>query len=163
MNKNYDDPAYDPNNEENKPRNELRNPEIFTKIRKNLGNIVTNRMKTTGGSDIDWMIEHNGHFMIWEVRTFHDNLVSISRAQMHMFQTLCNQLTHCDFFLIAHDDIDFKNPKDPIWIFNMNSCQKYLKIQSDESPYDSKYIFDKSMLNEIDVKILRDIIDASWD
>lgn len=55
-------------------------------------------MKTTGGSDVDWLIEHNGHFMIWEVRPFHDNLASISRAQMHMFQILYNPLTHCDFF-----------------------------------------------------------------
>ena len=67
------------------------------------------------------------------------------------------------FFFIVHNDIDFKNPKDPVWILNMESCEKYIKNQYDESPNDTKYIFDKSMLNEIDVKILRDIIDASWE
>ena len=162
MYKNYDDPEYDPNDAGNQAKFELRNPEIFTKNRKNLGNIITKRMKTTGGGDVDWLIEHNGHFIIWEIRTFHDNIATISKAQMNMFQTLCNQLTSCDFFFIAHNDIDFKNPRDPVWIFDMNDWKKYLKSKSDESSNQSKYIFRKSLLKEIDVKILRDIIDASW-
>lgn len=99
MIKNYNDPAYDPDDEGNQPKFELRNPEIFTKNRKNLGNVITNRMKTTGGSDVDWLIEHKGNFIIWEIKTFHDDIATISKAQMHMFQTLCNQLTCCDFFL----------------------------------------------------------------
>jgi len=162
MSKNYDDPAYDPYDKGNQPKFELRHPEIFTKNRKNLGNIITKRMKTTGGGDVDWLIEQNGHFIILEVRTFHDDITTISKAQMNMFQTLCNQLTHSNFIFIAHDDIDFKNPKDPVWIFDMNYWEKYLKSQSDKSSNPSKYVFNKSMLNEVDVKILRDIIDASW-
>jgi hypothetical protein len=162
MDKNYDDPAYDLQDEGNQPKFELKNPEIFTKNRKNLGNIITNRMKTTGGGDVDWLIEHKGHFIIWEIRTFHDGIATISKAQMHMFQTLCNQLTYCDFLFIAHDDIDFKNPKDSVWIFDMRHWEKHLKNHSDELSNSSKYVFNKSMLNEIDVKILRDMIDASW-
>ena len=162
MDKNYDDLAYDPHDEGNQPKFELRNPEIFTKNRKNLGNIITKRMQTTGGGDIDWIIEHNGHFIILEVRTFHDNIASITKAQMNMLQILCNQLTRSNFFFIAHNDIDFKNPNDPVWIFNMNDWEKYLKSQSDELSDSSKYVFKKSMLKEVDVKILRDIIDASW-
>jgi len=160
---NYDDPAYDPADPGNRPKNELRNPEIFTKSRKILGNIIVERMKTSGGSDIDWIIEHNGHFMIWEIRTFNDGYAKITKAQMNLFQTMCNQLHSCDFLFIAHDDVDFKDPKSPVWIFDMSKWEKSLKSQCDkESSDSSKYVFHKSMLTPIDVKILRDIIDVSW-
>lgn len=44
----------------------------------------------------------------------------------------------------------------------MKYWEKHLKNQFDESTNSSNYVFNKSMLREIDVKILRDMIDASW-
>lgn len=163
MNTNYDDPAYDPEDPGNSPKFVLKNPQVFTKTREILGNIIVDRMETSGGADVDWLIEHNGHFILWEVRTFHDDLVTISKAQMSMFQTLYSQLTSCDFFFIAHNDIDFKNPKDPVWIFSNREWINGLKEKSESNSLNSsKYLLKREMLHKIDVKILRDMIDASW-
>ncbi|EPA06183.1 hypothetical protein [Candidatus Nitrosarchaeum limnium] len=160
---NYDAIEYDSEHECNKPKFELNNPEIFTKTRKILGNIIVNRMKTSGGTDIDWLIEHNGHFIIWEIRTFNDDIVTISKAQMNMFQILFKQLKSCDFFFIAHDDIDFKNPKDSVWIFSNREWERTLKEKCESNTTNSnKYVIHRSILKKIDVKILRDMIDASW-
>ena len=163
MSVNHNDPAYDPEDPGNKPKFQLKNPQIFTKTREILGNIIVNRMETSGGADVDWLIEHNGHFILWEVRTFNDDIVTISKAQMSMFQTLFHQLKSCDFFFIAHNDIDFKNPREPVWIFSNREWENGLKEKSEKKSLNSsKYILKRDMLRKTDVKILRSMIDASW-
>ena len=65
-------------------------------------------MKTSGGTDIDWLIEHNGGFMIFELKIFHDDRILVSKAQIIAYEKLYENLSKCHVLFIGHDDIDFR-------------------------------------------------------
>lgn len=154
-------PSYDQNDEGNKPKRILGNPEFFARNRAILGNMITKNMKITGGSDIDWIIEHNGHFIIVEVKEFHDGILIFTRGQMILFERLHSNLDDCTFLFVGHDGSKFIDPYDKVWILDIKDWKDHVKKKCDFKQ-NNKYAINKSLMKPIDVKILRDILDASW-
>lgn len=152
------------------PKYKIGNPEEFKKSREVLGNIITKRMKTSGGTDIDWLIEHRGGFVILELKTFHDDRIIITKAQMLAYQRLHEKLSKRYLFFIGHDDINFLNPEDSIWVFEMKGwndgripkVEKKVRDESYSVVEQEGYIIERGWLQEIKVKELREKIDAAW-
>ena len=53
-----------------KAKYQIFDEEEFTRGRAVLGNLIVHGMRTSGGTDIDWLIEHNGGFVILEFKGF---------------------------------------------------------------------------------------------
>ena len=66
--------------------------EEFTRGREVLGDLIVQGMVTSGGTDIDWMIEHNGGFIILEFKGFHDDKINIAKGQMIAYENLHEKL-----------------------------------------------------------------------
>ncbi len=153
------------------PKHRISNPILFAKGREVLGNIISKRMKTSGGTDIDWLIEHNGGFMIFELKTFHDDRIVISRAQISAYEKLYENLPNCHVLFIGHDDISFKDLNDPVWFFEMKDWKsgKIPHVEDnliDPTYGDMKitgYKIEREFMSHIDVKILRDKIEQIWE
>lgn len=152
------------------PKHKIADPILFARTREVLGNLISKRMKTTGGTDIDWLIEHNGGFMIFELKIFHDDRISISKAQMLSYEKLHENLPKCHVLFIGHDDIDFSDPNDPIWIFEMQEWKSGKIPRSPSRPFDlgndqespDGYRIERDFMMKSDVKDLRDRIDSIW-
>ncbi|MDE1726466.1 MAG: hypothetical protein KGH89_04295 [Thaumarchaeota archaeon] len=152
------------------PKHKIANPALFAKTREVLGNIISKRMKTSGGTDIDWLIEHHGGFMIFELKIFHDDRMIISKAQMIAYEKLYENLPKCHILFIGHDDIDFSNLEDLVWLFEMREwrsggiphVEDGLAGQTHSENDVSGYIVEREFMEKIDVKILRDKIDSIW-
>jgi hypothetical protein len=59
-------------------------------------------MDITGGTDVDWLIERKGGFIILESKEFRDNQISIPLGQMIAFEKLHERLSSdgkCFFFM----------------------------------------------------------------
>ena len=153
------------------PKHVITNPELFAKSREVLGNLISKRMKTSGGTDIDWLIEHNGGFMIFELKIFHDDRIAISKAQMIAYEKLYEKLPRCHILFIGHDDIDFKDLNQPVWLFHMEDWKsgKIPRIEwsitepKHNENATSGYRIERDFMEKIDVKILRDRIDNIWE
>jgi len=95
----------------------------FTRGREVLGDLIVHGMLASGGTDIDWLIEHRGGFVILEFKGFHNDKINIPKGQMIAYEKLhekLNQSTKCFLYVVGCDDIDFSNPDSTIWIFEMN-------------------------------------------
>lgn len=152
------------------PKHTIGNPQMFAKSREVLGNIISKRMKTSGGTDVDWLIEHNGGFIILELKIFSDDKILISKAQMLAYEKLYDGLKKRHILFLGHYDINFKNLADPVWMFEMNEWKSCWIPHTEgnliDPTYSDKeihgYIIEKDHMNEIDVKLLRDKIDSIW-
>ena len=74
-------------------------------------------MMTSGGTDIDWLIEHKGGFVILEFKGFHNDKINIAKGQMIAYEKLHEKLniaTKCYLYIVGCDDIDFSNPDSTI-------------------------------------------------
>ena len=94
----------------------------FTRGREVLGEIIVHGMIASGGTDIDWLIEHKGSFIILEFKGFHNDKINIPQGQMIAYEKLhekLNQSTKCYLYIVGCDDIDFSNPDSSIWIFEI--------------------------------------------
>ena len=94
----------------------------FTRGREVLGDLIVHGMIASGGTDIDWLIEHKGSFIILEFKGFHNDKINIAQGQMIAYEQLhkkLNQITKCYLYVVGCDDIDFSNPDSSIWIFEM--------------------------------------------
>ena len=60
-----------------KPKHTVFDKEKFAKERTNLGGLAQENMQTTGGTDIDWVVEHRGGFIVMENKTFSNDLIRI--------------------------------------------------------------------------------------
>jgi len=136
-----------------------------------LGELIVHRMIATGGTDIDWLIEHKGSFIILEFKVFHNDKINISKGQMIAYEKLhekLNQSTKCYLYVVGCDDIDFSNPDSAIWIFEMgqwksNVIPKNTKdIYSEEASTKNKFIVYREYMDEISVEKLRDLVDLHW-
>lgn len=143
----------------------------FTRGREVLGNLIVHGMKASGGTDIDWLIEHNGGFVILEFKGFHNDKINIPMGQMIAYEKLhekLNQATKCYLYFIGCDDIDFSNPDSKVWIFEMNqwktgSIPKNTRdIYEDTQGKQNKFIVYREFLQEITVEQLRKAIDNHW-
>jgi len=152
------------------PKHKISNPLLFAKTREVLGNIISKRMKTSGGTDIDWLIEHNGGFMIFELKIFHDDRILVSKAQMIAYEKLYENLPKCHVLFIGHDDINFSDLNDPVWLFEMMEWKTKAIPHVEDSLVDpsysenevSGYRIEREFMEKIDVKELRDKIDSIW-
>ena len=128
-------------------------------------------MIASGGTDIDWLIEHNGSFIILEFKGFHNDKINIPKGQMIAYEKLyekLNQVTKCYLYIVGCDDITFSNPDSSVWIFEMNqwmdnSIPKNTKdIFDDKISKQNKFIVYREYMDEINVENLRELIDSHW-
>ena len=143
----------------------------FNRGREVLGNIIVYGMKASGGTDIDWLIEHKGNFIILEFKGFHNDKINIPQGQMIAYEKLhekLNQITKCYLYIVGCDDIDFSNPDSSTWIFEMNQWRNNIIPKNTSDIYDedtkkqNKFIVYREYMEEISVEKLRDIIDSHW-
>ena len=143
----------------------------FTRGREVLGNLIVHGMKASGGTDIDWLIEHNGSFVILEFKGFHNDKINIPMGQMIAYEKLhekLNQATKCYLYFIGCDDIDFSNPDSKVWIFEMNQWKTGSIPKNTRDIYENtqgkqnKFIVYREFLQEITVEQLRKAIDNHW-
>ena len=143
--------------------------EEFTRGREVLGDLIVQGMVTSGGTDIDWMIEHNGGFIILEFKGFHDDKINIAKGQMIAYENLhekLNQSTKCFLYIIGYDDANFSNPDSKMWIFEMNQWKSGIIPKNTSENYDggkqNRFVVYRDYMEEINVERLRDIIDSHW-
>jgi hypothetical protein len=143
----------------------------FTRGREVLGNLIVRGMKASGGTDIDWLIEHNGGFVILEFKGFHNDKINIPMGQMIAYEKLHEKLnlsTKCYLYFVGCDDIDFSNPDSKVWIFEMKQWKlgsipkNASDIYEDVQVKQNKFIVYREYLNEISVEQLRIVIDDHW-
>jgi len=143
----------------------------FTRGREVLGDLIVHGMIASGGTDIDWLIEHRGGFIILEFKGFHNDKINIPKGQMIAYEKLhekLNQSTKCFLYVIGCDNIDFSNPDSTIWIFEMTQWKSGAipkntnDIYGDGSGRQNKFIVYREYMEEISVEKLRDIVDSHW-
>lgn len=150
--------------EEIKPKHTISDSKAFQKGREQLGNIILQDMKTTGGTDVDWLIEHRGGFIILELKEFNDDHVAISLGQMIAFEKLHERLNSggkCYFLVVGSDKIDFKNSDSPIWLFEMADWSNR-SIPHNKSSNQKWYIIERKFMQEISIKDFRKKIESYW-
>ena len=143
----------------------------FTRGREVLGEIIVHGMLASGGTDIDWLIEHKGSFIILEFKGFHNDKINIPQGQMIAYEKLHEKLnlaTKCYLYIVGCDDIDFSNPDSPIWIFEMSQWINNIIPKNITDIYDqklnkqNKFIVYREYMEEINVEKLRELIDSHW-
>ena len=143
----------------------------FTRGREILGDLIVHGMIASGGTDIDWLIEHKGSFIILEFKGFHNDKINIAKGQMIAYENLHEKLnlaTKCYLYIVGCDDIDFSNPDSTIWIFEMKQWKdgaipkNTTDIYGDDTGKQNKFIVYREYMNEISVEKLRDLIDSHW-
>ena len=143
----------------------------FTRGREVLGDLIVHGMIASGGTDIDWLIEHRGGFIILEFKGFHNDKINIAKGQMIAYEKLhekLNMATKCYLYVVGCDDIDFSNPDSTIWIFEMNQWKSgaipknTTDIYDEETGKQNKFIVYREYMNEISVEKLRDLVDLHW-
>ena len=143
----------------------------FTRGREVLGEIIVHGMIASGGTDIDWLIEHKGSFIILEFKGFHNDKINIPQGQMIAYEKLhekLNLVTKCYLYIVGCDDIDFSNPDSPIWIFEMSQWLNNIIPKNTTDIYDqklnkqNKFIVYREYMEEINVEKLRELIDSHW-
>ena len=143
----------------------------FTRGREVLGNLIVHGMIASGGTDIDWIIEHNGGFVILEFKGFHNDKINIPLGQMIAYEKLHEKLnlaTKCYLYIIGCDEIDFSNPDATVWLFEMNHWKSGAvpkntnDIYGEDSGKQNKFIVYREYMEEISVEKLRDLVDSHW-
>ena len=143
----------------------------FTRGREVLGEIIVHGMMASGGTDIDWLIEHKGSFIILEFKGFHNDKINIPQGQMIAYEKLyekLNLVTKCYLYIVGCDDIDFSNPDSPVWIFEMSQWLNNNIPKNTTDIYDqklnkqNKFIVYREYMEEISVEKLRELIDSHW-
>jgi hypothetical protein len=143
----------------------------FTRGREVLGDLIVHGMIASGGTDIDWLIEHRGGFVILEFKGFHNDKINIPKGQMIAYEKLhekLNQSTKCFLYVVGCDDIDFSNPDSTIWVFEMRQWKSGAipkntsDIYGEASGRQNKFIVYREYMEEISVEKLRDIVDSHW-
>ena len=143
----------------------------FTHGREVLGGLIVHGMIASGGTDIDWLIEHNGSFIILEFKGFHNDKINIPKGQMIAYERLyekLNQSTKCYLYVVGCDDIDFSNPDSTIWVFEMSQWNSGAipkntnDIYDEDSPIQNKFIVYRDYMEEISVENLREMVDSHW-
>ena len=124
-------------------------------------------MIASGGTDIDWLIEHKGGFVILEFKGFHNDKINIAKGQMIAYEKL-NQATKCFLYVVGCDDIDFSNPDSTIWVFEMSQWKSGAIPKNNNDIYDedsgrqNKFIVYREYMEEISVEKLREMVDSHW-
>ena len=153
------------------PKYQIYDEAEFTRGREVLGNLIVRGMIASGGTDIDWLIEHNGGFVVLEFKGFHNDKINIAIGQMIAYEKLhekLNQSSKCFLYIIGCDDIDFSDPDSKIWIFEMKQWKNGVIPKNTRDIYEesqvkqNKFIVYREHMEEISVESLREIIDSHW-
>ena len=151
--------------DESKPKHTIRNLEKFHQARETQGDIITQGMKITGGTDIDWVVEHNGGFIIMENKEFSNDYIGIKIGQMIAFDRLHTKLNSdgkCHFMIFGYDsNVSFGDPNTKIWYFEMEDW-KARKIPSIRHEEFKSYSIHRKNMKEITVKEFRELIEKYW-
>ena len=143
----------------------------FTRGREILGDLIVHGMIASGGTDIDWLIEHNGGFVILEFKGFHNDKINIAKGQIIAYEKLhekLNQATKCYLYIIGCDDVDFLDPNSTVWIFEMKQWKtgaipkNTIDIYGEDVGKQNKFIVYREYMEEINIEKLREIIDSHW-
>ena len=154
-----------------KPKYQIFDETEFSRGREVLGEIIVHGMLASGGTDIDWLIEHKGGFIILEFKGFHNDKINIPQGQMIAYEKLyekLNKVTKCYLYIVGCDDIDFSNPDSSVWIFEMDQWKNNIipknttDIFNQESNKQNKFIVYREYMEEINVEKLRELIDSHW-
>jgi hypothetical protein len=154
-----------------KPKYQIFDETEFSRGREVLGEIIVHGMLASGGTDIDWLIEHKGGFIILEFKGFHNDKINISQGQMIAYEKLyekLNKVTKCYLYIVGCDDIDFSNPDSSVWIFGMNQWKNNIIPKNTTDIFDeklnkqNKFIVYREFMEEISVEKLRELIDSHW-
>ena len=107
-----------------KPKHTIRNREKFADERTKLGELIVDGMETSGGTDIDWVVEHRGGFIVMENKTFSNDWINLPVGQMITFEQMYRKLNadgRCHFLVFGFENgTDFKNPESVAWYFTMD-------------------------------------------
>ena len=143
----------------------------FTRGREALGDLIVHGMMASGGTDIDWLIEHNGGFIILEFKGFHNDKINIAKGQMIAYEKLhekLSQSTKCYLYIVGCDDIDFSNPDATLWLFEMKQWKTGVipknasDIYNDNSGRKNKFVVYREYMEEVSIERLREIVDSHW-
>jgi hypothetical protein len=143
----------------------------FTRGREALGDLIVHGMMASGGTDIDWLIEHNGGFIILEFKGFHNDKINIAKGQMIAYEKLhekLSQSTKCYLYIVGCDDIDFSNPDATLWLFEMKQWKTGVipknasDIYNDNSARKNKFVVYREYMEEVSIERLREIVDSHW-
>ena len=125
----------------------------FTRGREVLGEIIVHGMMASGGTDIDWLIEHKGSFIILEFKGFHNDKINIPQGQMIAYEKLYEKVKNYIFVnkpLVLCVNLNNNIPKNTTDIYD----QKLNK--------QNKFIVYREYMEEINVEKLRELIDSHW-
>lgn len=156
-----------------KAKHIIGNPPEFTASREILGNIIIEGMKTSGGTDVDWLVEHRGKFIILEIKSFSDDRIRIPVAQMIAYENLHKKLNEngkCYLYIIGIDDTKFMVDSDAVWIFEMSEWNRDAIPHVENNMIDHNYggrtrrayIVERVQMTEITVDMLSNIIESAW-
>jgi len=147
-----------------KPKHTIFDSEKFQKSREKLGGFILEGMKTTGGTDVDWLIEHKGGFIVLENKEFVNDRISIKLGQMIAFEQLYKKLLpKCHFLFCGYDDIDFKNPESIIYYFDMKDWDAVKKSFTTEFKEKFKTFYvDKKSMDPLTLKEFRELMEKYW-
>jgi len=150
------------------PKYTLRDKGKFADERERLGFLITKGMKVSGGTDIDWVIEHRGGFIIIENKTFSKNLIHLPIGQMITLEQMYKKLNadgKCHMFVFGfEEDTDYKNPESLGWYFTMEewlSKERFLLKRLSRSKYGG-YRINKREMTKITLDEYRELMDIIW-
>lgn len=160
--------AYETNPEQ---KHSIFDREKFEYGREVLGKIIVKGMRTSGGTDVDWLIEHRGSFVILELKKFHQNHLSVPWAQMKAYEELHTNLNtnnkKCYVYFIGTDEIDFTRSDFPLWFFEMMEWKNKI-IPSQQKKFEnsksskSTYYVERDYMTFIKLKDFQNKLESHW-
>ena len=130
-----------------------------------MGDLIVDGMETSGGTDIDWVVEHRGGFVVMENKTFSNDWINLPVGQMITFEQMYKKLNadeKCHFLIFGfEDDTDFKNPKSVAWYFTMDEWNSG-KICPKREPKWRKFGIHKREMTKISLKEYRELMEKFW-
>ena len=148
-----------------KPKHSIFDKEKFADERAKLGGLAIEGMKTTGGTDIDWVIEHRGGFIIMENKTIKNDWIHLPVGQILTFESMYKKLNsdgRCHFLVFGlDDDVDFKNEDSKIYYFDMEDWMNGKICPKRTISYKSYGVHRREMTC-ITIKEYRELMDKYW-
>jgi len=146
-----------------KPKHSIRNEEKFQRDRANLGNLIHEGMNTTGGTDIDWLIERNGNFIVMENKSFSEDTIVIPWGQLIAFEKLHEKLNSdgkCYFLVFGYDEgLDYNNEESKMWYFEMTDWkQKKIPFVKERK----LFLIKRQDMYPINLREYRELMEKYW-
>ncbi|MDH3278529.1 MAG: hypothetical protein OEM21_10585 [Nitrosopumilus sp.] len=147
------------------PKHTITDNKKFLEDKAKLGGLILEGMKTTGGTDIDWVIEHRGGFIVMENKTLNNNWIKIPQGQIITFENMYQKLNvdgRCHFLVFGFDnDVDFKNQESVIYYFDMKDWMNG-KICPNRTISFKGYGIHKREMTKITLKEYRELMEQYW-